>query len=100
MSLNKILVFLAVCAAIIGVWVFSPGVRHSVKSWFQTVKEDIGPSEPEATVGSQAKVFVPRGDAYYHVRDCPLLEGKTGIPWPLDKARELYRPCPECNPPR
>jgi hypothetical protein len=99
-NLNKVLVILCICAAVAGVWVFSPTARQEVKGWFRAAREDIAPSGGSATFGGQVKVYVPRGDVYYHVKDCPRMEGKIGVIMPLNKARELYMPCPECNPPR
>jgi hypothetical protein len=45
-------------------------------------------------------VYVIRGGGtYYHRADCPELEGKAKVLRPLETARELYKPCPKCNPP-
>ena len=48
-----------------------------------------------------AKVYVTRGgDKYYHTKDCPTLKGIIAMPRPLSEVKEMYSPCPQCNPPQ
>ncbi|MHC5034034.1 MAG: hypothetical protein ACYTFZ_03255 [Planctomycetota bacterium] len=89
------LVVIVVAAVLIG----KPEVRQRIGKFFRTVKEDVGPGEPSATIGGAAKMYVPRGDRYYHRRDCPRLEGLTPVPMPLPKAKGVAAPCPTCRPP-
>jgi hypothetical protein len=100
MSGLRLLIVLSIVAALVGVVVLHPGVRQSVVGFFQSAKKDIGPGEPPATIGGQVRVYVPRGDKYYHVKSCPRLQGIIAVPMPLDEARALYAPCPDCNPPQ
>jgi len=69
------------------------GVCNTVSEW---TKPDAGPVKHLHIV----KVYIPRGDRYYHLKNCPQIAGRTAVPMQLEKARELYRPCPVCRPPR
>jgi hypothetical protein len=99
MSLRVPLIILVLCAAAVAVIVLNPRAKEGVVGILHSVKKDIGPAPPPTTIGDQVKVYVPRGSEYYHTRDCPRVDGLNAVPMPLDQAQELYKPCPECNPP-
>ena len=98
MSVRKVIFLLIVCAAV-AVVLTTPQVRSFFGEFVQAAKQDVGPGEGEATVAGHVKVYIPRGDQYYHVRSCPRLEGLNAVPTPLPEAKGLCRPCPECKPP-
>ncbi len=97
MSGLRILVVAAICMAAVGFVVMSPGLRHRVG---KLVSEDVGPAPPSSQIGSETKVYVPRGGRFYHAADCARLEPLNAVPMRLSQAKALYEPCPECNPPR
>jgi len=81
------IVALLVGAAVV---VFVPGVRQRVVGGVRnTLSEWTRPDAGPVKHLNIVKVYVPRGDRYYHRKNCPL-----------EKARELYPPCPVCRPPR
>jgi hypothetical protein len=100
MSRGTFLLLLIVAA--VAVCIFVPEVRVRVVSLFHEVKSEATQyAEPSETIdGQKVKVYVIRGEDYYHRRDCPEIQGKAFVMRPLDTARELQKPCPVCNPPR
>jgi hypothetical protein len=101
MSGLKLLVILAVGVAVVGVVVMSPGLREHVGGFIKAAEKDVGPGRPSDTIGSEVKVYAPRGDRFYHTRDCPRLRALNAVPMRLSEARALhYEPCPECRPPQ
>ena len=78
--------------------VVRPDMRRRVVTFFRgaahAVKEDVVADEPL----DPDKVYTLAGDVHYHRKDCPLVEGHRAVPMPLEKARELYKPCPVCKP--
>jgi hypothetical protein len=96
--MRKLIIVVLVAAAVLA---FVPGlrqrlwysVRGTVAEW---TKPDAGPVKDLNIV----KVYVPRGDNYYHRKGCPQIAGRSAVPTLLEQARELYQPCPVCNPPR
>jgi len=98
--MRRVILLVLVIVAVL-IFVFEPGVRRpvvrlyrsTVSEWFST--EPAGPSSP----GMQ-KVFTVAGGKYYHRKGCPRIEGRRAVVMPVAKARELYKPCPVCNPPR
>ncbi|MHC4480013.1 MAG: hypothetical protein ACYS8K_05485 [Planctomycetota bacterium] len=100
MSARKIMALILFGIIAVTVVVTRPDLRRGVAEFFEAAKEDVGPGEPSPTIGDEVKVYVPRGDQYYHRRTCPRLEGTTAVPTPLSKARVLCQPCPQCDPPR
>ena len=99
MSMRKIIFLLIVCGAV-AVVLTTPQVRSAIRELLQVAKEDMGPGEGKKTIAGHIKVFVPRGDQYYHSAGCPRLETLNAVPTPLEEAKGLYRPCPECKPPK
>jgi hypothetical protein len=96
--MRKLFVLLVLATAVV-LWV--PGVRERIWSTVsgtvaEWTKPDAGPVKGMEVI----KVYVPRGDSYYHRKDCPLIAGKTAVPTNLELARELYHPCPVCKPPQ
>lgn len=96
--MRKLLFVIVIVVAVL-VWV--PGLRQKIWSGVSNTvgewtKPDAGPVKGVNIV----KVYVLREGRYYHTKDCPELVGKNAVPTPLQEARELYQPCPVCNPPR
>ena len=96
--MRKLVVLIVLLVAVV---VLVPGLRQKVWSRVsgtvaEWTKADSGPVKGRETL----KVYVPRGDRYYHLKDCPQIAGRTAVPTPLEQAREMYQPCPVCNPPR
>jgi hypothetical protein len=93
------MLLLVLCLAVLGICAANPAWR----SWFggcaADVHEQVTPGSGTQTVQGSPKVYVVRGESFYHLKDCPLLEGKTGVPTALATARVLYQPCLECRPP-
>ncbi len=101
MSLRKIVLIVAVVAIVLLV-AFEPGAQkvarrlynRTVGSWFDT------PSWRPPGTAEITKVYVLRNGRRYHRKGCPELGGRRGVPTRLDKAKEMYQPCPVCDPPR
>jgi len=101
MSGLKLLIILGVCGAIVAVIVFSPGARGYLGGFITAVEKDVGPGPSSDKIGSEVKVYVPRGDRFYHTKDCPRLRTLNAVPMSLSEARAFhYEPCPECKPPQ
>ena len=100
MSVRAVMVLLLIGGGIVAVFALNPQLRSKVGGAVGAVKEEFSPGEESPTMGGQPKVYVPRGDRFYHTRDCPRIEGQRAVPMPLGKAKEIFAPCPECNPPR
>jgi hypothetical protein len=96
--MRKLILLVIVAAAVL---YFAPGLRQKI--WYsirgtaaEWTKPDAGPAKGVNIV----KVYVLRGGKYYHRKDCPEIAGQMAVPTPLQEARELYQPCPVCDPPR
>ncbi len=100
MSGLRLLIIAGVCTALVGIVVMSPGLRQRVGGLARGVSEDVGPAPASNRIGSEIKVYVPRGGRFYHGADCARLEPLNAVPMRLSEAKALYEPCPECNPPR
>ena len=94
------LLFVLVCLAAIGICAANPRLRSRIGGCAESVTQEVTPGNSTDTLGGDVKVYVIRGGSYYHTKDCPRLEGEIGVPTPLSQARELYPPCPDCNPPQ
>lgn len=96
--MRKLVVLVILAAAVVA---FVPGLRqriwHGVRSTVaEWTKPDAGPVKGREIT----KVYVPRGDRFYHRWGCTQIAGRTAVPTRLDEARELYQPCPVCKPPK
>ncbi|MFO8006765.1 MAG: hypothetical protein R6V05_03425 [Candidatus Brocadiia bacterium] len=98
MSIKKLILLVVVVVAVLLV-AFEPRVQNAIKGLWQ--EEVVDYADPDwQPPGTQAinKVYLPRGGTYYHRKGCPHMQGQ-GVVTPLEKARELARPCPRCKPP-
>ncbi len=90
-----------VCASIIGSGLYY-GLRSDDQSgWFKSSSVK-GVSQQEDNSDSGTKeitVYVTRTGKCYHRAGCRYLS-RSKIPMPLRKAKQRYRPCSVCNPPR
>jgi hypothetical protein len=77
--------------------VVQTGVTKRVADLFRS---ESGREESSVSLREPLTVCVIRGGRYYHRSDCKELEGKAKVFRPLRSARELYEPCPKCNPPK
>ena len=100
MSGRTVKVLVVVGLALVALFAIKPELRARLASFVGGVKEEFSPGEGTRTIGGSVKVYIPRGDQFYHTRDCPRTRGKSAVPTPLGNAREYCAPCPECNPPR
>ena len=98
---KKVLVFLIVCGGLYAVF-FVPEVNQKVKGLFHKAVDEMDVKQESAPeMYGAAKVYVTRGgDKYYHTKDCPTLKGIIAMPRPLSEVKEMYSPCPQCNPPQ
>jgi hypothetical protein len=99
---GRTLALLLVVGGIVALLVLFPEVWEPVANAVMgTGKGAAGGTPSEKTSsGATIKVFRARGEEYYHLRDCPELEGKSAIMMPLDTAKALCQPCPVCKPPQ
>ena len=100
MSFRTVLILLLIGGGLAAFFALNPQLRGKVGGMVGGVKEEFSPGDGTPTLGGEAKVYVPRGDQFYHTRDCPTIQGKRAVPTSLGKAREYCSPCPECDPPR
>jgi hypothetical protein len=96
--MRKLFILLLVLAAVV---YFVPSLRQGVINGVagtlaEWTKPDAGPVKGIEPV----KVYVLREGRYYHQKGCPQLAGATPVVMSLQEAREMYKPCPDCNPPR
>lgn len=87
-----IIVGIGICAA-------NPTLRGKIGGCAESVKQEVTPGTGTETIQGHPKVYVIRGEPFYHRRECPMLEGKIGVPTALPRAVDLHEPCPECDPP-
>jgi hypothetical protein len=98
--MRRILLFV-ILALIVLILVFEPEARRTIGGLYSNTVGEWFRAEPRrpASPGMQ-KVFTVAGGKYFHRKDCPEIEGRRAVVMPVAKARELYKPCPVCNPPR
>jgi hypothetical protein len=100
MTAGRLAIVLLVVGVVAVAVLYDPGVRDGLSGCWTAVREDVGPEEGADAFGGVLNVYVLRHGEYYHRRDCPRLEGEIPVRMSLEKARELLKPCPECNPPQ
>ncbi len=96
--MRKVIVLIVLVAAVL---YFVPAVRQRIFGGVRgTVSEWTAPDAGPVKGMEPVKVYVPRGDSYYHLKNCPRIAGSTPVVMALQEAREMYKPCPVCKPPR
>ena len=94
-----------VCAAIIGAGAYfglkgnrpSAVPSYGVSATDRTsVEAGVGQAVPDEMATT---VYVTRTGACYHRASCTYLR-RSKIPMELSRAKQRYRPCSRCNPPR
>jgi hypothetical protein len=95
--MRKLLVVILIGVAVL---VWFPGPREKIGSAINSAFSGIFKPGTGAMPGTNVfKVYVLRDGPYYHLATCPQIVGKTPVVMTLPEARELYKPCPVCNPP-
>ncbi len=91
-----------ICIVVIGLIVFDHGTREWVLGLLGIGGEKKGKGlEHALTKGSKVKmVSITRFDETYHVKGCEKTKGKPRVPMAINKAKEIYKPCPVCKPPK
>ncbi|NIP85725.1 MAG: hypothetical protein GTO03_09245 [Planctomycetales bacterium] len=99
MSIKRLILFAVVAVAVLLV-AFEPSVQNAIKGlWQEEVVDYARPDWQPPGTQPINKVYLPRGGTYYHRKDCPHMQ-RQGVVIPLEKARELAKPCPYCGPPQ